>query len=294
MNGWLIVNAFLQTEKFAQLYALLTGAANARGIQLQIKTSDEVLIDVQSDKNMLSDSKPDFVLFWDKDVLLAKRLEKQGIPLFNSAAAVEICDSKALTALALVENGVRTPKTFIAPKTFENVGYNRTEFLDAAEKSLHYPMIIKETYGSFGAQVYLAQNRAQAEDILRKIGHKDCILQEFIAASRGRDVRVNVVGGKAVCAMLRYNDGDFRSNITNGGKAQSYSLNFAQEQIAIAAANAVGADFAGVDVLFGADGRPLVCEVNSNPHFKSTLDCTGVDLSGYILDYIQERICAVG
>ena len=113
-------------------------------------------------------------------------------------------------------------------------------------------------------------------------------MQEFIACSKGKDIRVNIVGGKAVAAMLRYNDNDFRSNISNGGKSKPIALTAAQERAAIAACEAVGADFAGVDILLGE--TPLVCEVNSNPHFKSTLDCTGVDLSEYILRHIAERI----
>ena len=61
------------------------------------------------------------------------------------------------------------------------------------------------------------------------------------------------------------------------------------EAIAIAATEAIGLDFAGVDVLFGNDG-PIVCEVNSNPHFKSSLECTGVDMSEKIIEYIVEKI----
>ena len=114
-------------------------------------------------------------------------------------------------------------------------------------------------------------------------------MQEFIAESCGRDVRVNVVGGKVVSAMERYNDTDFRSNITNGGKMKKAALTPEIEMAAIRGAEAIGLDFAGVDVLFGKDG-PIVCEVNSNPHFKSSLECTGIDMSEGIMDYITEQM----
>ena len=69
---------------------------------------------------------------------------------------------------------------------------------------------------------------------------------------------------------------------------QAYTPDEAQAAVALEACRAIGLDFAGVDVLFGPDGMPLVCEVNSNPHFKSSYDCTGVDMSQAILAYLRE------
>lgn len=88
--------------------------------------------------------------------------------------------------------------------------------------------------------------------------------------------------------MYRYNDRDFRSNISNGGSMREYKASDAQIELAVNACKALGLDFGGVDVLFGSNGRPVVCEVNSNPHFKSTFDCTGVDISECILKYIGD------
>lgn len=278
-TGWLVVNGFLGGAKYSELYAYLLTAARKQSINLVLMRNDDLVGTMPA--------LPDFVLFWDKDVALARRLERAGVPVFNSARAIEICDNKILTAEAL-EGKVATPKTVIAPKTFEGVGYTDLEFLKKVGGMLSYPMVIKEAYGSFGKQVYLAENYKKAVCVVGKIGHKDFLMQEFIARSSGKDIRVNVVGGKVVAAMLRCNDGDFRSNITGGGKAQSITLTAAQEKTAIAACEAVGADFAGVDILLGE--IPLVCEVNSNPHFKSTYECTGVDMSEYILRHIAERL----
>ena len=101
------------------------------------------------------------------------------------------------------------------------------------------------------------------------------------------------MGDRAVCAILRENPDDFRSNISGGGKATGIAVDKAIADLAISACKAVDADFAGVDILLGKDG-PLVCEVNSNPHFESTLTATGVDLSEYVVAYIKEQVCAVG
>lgn len=287
MKGWLVVNSFLHTNKFEEIYGFLKSASARRGISLDIVRSSDILCDVEDGFSAFS--KPDFVLFWDKDIMLAKRLEMAGLKLFNSASAVEICDNKALTAIAL-SGKVLTPRTVIAPKTFEGVNYCDKKFVSDAVQILGLPIVIKEVCGSFGGQVYLAEDLSEAERMADKIGYKDFIMQQFISSSRGKDIRVNVVGGKAVCSMLRYNENDFRSNITNGGKMKRVELSAEFEDAAVAACNAIGLDFAGVDVLFGADGEPVVCEVNSNPHFKSSLECTGVDLSEYIIDYIAEKL----
>ena len=286
MRAWLVVNGFVGSDKFRELYVFLSRAAEKRNISLSIKTNDSLALPLG--EKIADSDRPDFVLFWDKDISLAKRLEGEGVKLFNCASAIEICDNKALTAERLLGK-VSTPKTIIAPKTFEGVGYNRHEFIENATRVLGLPLVIKESYGSFGAQVYLANSIEEAINTVLKLGHKDFIMQEFIKESCGRDVRVNVVGGRVVCAMERYNENDFRSNITNGGKMKKINLSHEMEIAAIQAAEAIGLDFAGVDVLFGNDG-PIICEVNSNPHFKSSLECTGVDMSEKIMDYIVEKM----
>ena len=287
MTGWLVVNNFIDSTKFKEIYGFLINAGKKHGIDIVMKKTGEIVCAVgERVKDM-----PDFVLFWDKDVNLAKRLEEQGMRVFNSAEAVEICDSKALTAMRLAKLGVRTPKTYLAPKTVEALGYRDLNFRKTASEKLGYPIIIKEVFGSFGAQVYLAENFESAKEIIKKIGSRDFIMQEFIAESRGRDIRVNVVGGRVCSAMLRYSvNGDFRSNISNGGHMKKAELTAEQEKAALDACRAIGLDFAGVDVLVGKDGESIICEVNSNPHFKSSYECTGVDISEDIIRHIKDRL----
>jgi len=91
------------------------------------------------------------------------------------------------------------------------------------------------------------------------------------------------------CMKRRGADGEFRSNIGNGGSGEAVTLTKEQEAVALAAASAVGADFAGVDLLLGKDG-PLVCEVNSNPHFTGTLRYLGVNLADHIFADIKQKI----
>ena len=286
MKGWLIVNGFIGSSKFREIYEYLSRAAARLEITLEIKASDTFIAPVG--EKLLLDDKPDFILFWDKDVHLARRLEGEGVRLFNSSRAIEICDSKILTAAAISKE-VTTPKTVLSAKTFEGVGYCDLEFVEKTADILGLPLIIKEEYGSFGAQVYLAKTLDDARNIVKSLGYKGFVMQEFIKESEGRDMRVNVVGGKIVSAMERYNENDFRSNISNGGSMRGIELPKEFAEAAVKTCQIIGLDFAGVDILFGKDG-PVVCEVNSNPHFKSSLECTGVDMSEEIMKYIAEQM----
>lgn len=281
MTGWLVVNGFLHSDKFNEIYNWLKTAFEKKGHTIDVYTNIE-LSNITEITN-----KPDFVLFWDKDIPLAKRLEKMGLKLFNSALAIENCDNKALTYIEL-KGIVNMPKTIVAPMTYRNIGYNNTDFVKNAIDKLGLPIVIKECYGSFGQQVYLAESYEKAIEIVTNT-NEPLIFQEFIAESKGKDIRINMVGNQAVASMLRYNNNDFRANITNGGSMKNYTPT--EEEIAVAqkVCKALNLDFGGVDILFGKNG-PIVCEVNSNAHFKNIFDCTGVNVADYIGEYIEKCV----
>ncbi len=285
MKAWLVVNSFMDNQKFINLYELLSSAFEKQNVSLEIKTASDISLEVGQKIN----NKPDFAIFWDKDIYLAERLEKNGVRLFNSSRAILLCDNKILMYQELANKGIKIPRTFVAPKTFEGLNYSKRDFLNSVIEEIGFPIVVKEAYGSFGEQVYLADNEDSLKKIIDQIGYKDFLMQEFIASSKGRDIRINVVGDKAVVSMLRQNDNDFRSNISSGGHGEKYEPNKEYLELAVKAAQALGLDFAGVDVLFGEDG-PIICEVNSNPQFASTLKATGVNLADYIVEYILSNL----
>ena len=285
MKAWLVVNSFMDNQKFNNLYELLSAAFKKQNVSLEIKNASYVSLEV----GVKILNKPDFAIFWDKDIYLAERLEKEGVRLFNSSRAVLLCDNKILMYQELTNKGIKIPRTFIAPKTFEGLNYSKRDFLNNVIKEIGFPIVVKEAYGSFGEQVYLANDIDSLNKIVDQIGYKDFLMQEFIASSRGKDIRINVVGNKAVVSMLRENDNDFRSNISSGGHGEKYEPKPEYLDLAVKAAQALGLDFAGVDVLFGKD-RPIICEVNSNPQFASTLKATGVNLADYIAEYILNNL----
>lgn len=282
MEGALVVNNFLATEKFRDIYSRLENAFSEREVSLSLYTNSS-LCHVRGGDIPFRE-KPDFVLFWDKDVSLARAIEEKGILCVNSADAIEKCDDKAKMHLALGD--IPCPKTIIAPMTFPNIGFTDTSFLASVAERLGFPIVVKEVCGSFGAQVYLARDFDELLKITTEHQSVPLLFQQLIEESFGRDIRINVVGGRVCAAMLRESkNGDFRSNVTLGGSTLPYSPSDAECELALEAAKRLGLDFAGIDILFGKRG-PLLCEVNSNAHFKSTYDCTGVDLAACIAEHI--------
>lgn len=271
MNGILLVNHFLNGEKFNELHSHLVKSAKKQNINLVIKTNLELAAD---------EVNTDFVLLWDKDINLARRIEKGGVPVFNSSSSVAVCDDKARTYIEL-SGIVPQPKTLVAPKTYFDV--DMSEFVDNVIACLGLPLVFKECFGSFGEQVYLCKTR---EDVMSHITAKPFILQEFISDSAGSDTRIEIVGGKFVSAVKRNNPADFRSNVTNGGTMTPVVPNNKMIETALKACEVLGLTFGGVDIL----DNGMVCEVNSNAHIINIMNATGIDIAPVIFDEITEQL----
>jgi RimK family alpha-L-glutamate ligase len=292
MTGILVVNEFLHSGKFNEIHHWLLQAAEKQNIDLKLTTNAQLLIDIQNPESREARF-ADFILFWDKDVKLACYLEQLGYPVFNSSRAIGICDDKALTHLTLMNSGIPMPRTIIAPMTFANIGYTNYDFLPEAAKRLGFPMVVKESFGSFGQQVYLVKNGEELLDQMRQLGTKPVIFQKYVESSFGRDIRLQVVGGRVIAAMYRYSEsGDFRTNLSIGGRMEAYEPRKEQCDLAIRCCEIIGLDFAGVDILFGEKEEPVVCEVNSNAHFKNIFDCTGVNAAEAIIGHVLKKLGA--
>jgi len=292
MTGWLVVNEFLHSNKFDEIHNWLQDAAERQGIKLIRKTNAQLLIELPyRDFPEGGRADVDFVLFWDKDVRLARYLELMGYKVYNSSEAIYACDDKSMTHFLLTGAGIPMPRTIVAPMTFDNIGYTSTGFLEETAERLGFPLIVKECFGSFGQQVYLVKDLNELIDKVRQIGTKPMLFQEYIKTSHGRDIRLQVVGNQVIAAMYRYSDsGDFRANLTIGGKMKPYRPTDKQVNLAVKCCEILGLDFAGVDILFGEEEEPIVCEVNSNAHFKNIYDCTGVNAADAIISHIKSSL----
>ncbi len=293
--GWMIFNGSLNDKKYVEIDEMYKLAAYKAGIMLECIPNNGLagVIQGRASSSYLSgiSSRPDFILFADKDVRLAKHLELCGFRLFNNSYAIAICDDKIMTYQALSAAGIAIPKTIFAPLAYRKLEESaQSRFLQMIEDELNYPIVVKEAFGSFGEQVYLAKNRQELSQLYSRLQLRPHLYQQYISSSFGRDVRLHVVGDRVVASMLRTNENDFRANITNGGKMHSFTPSEAFQNVAIEASKAVNADYSGVDLLFGADGEPIVCEINSNAHIKNILNCTGINIADIIFDYIMRTI----
>jgi ribosomal protein S6--L-glutamate ligase len=153
------------------------------------------------------------------------------------------------------------------------------------------PLVIKLLEGTQGIGVVLAETKKAAESVIEAfMGLKANILvQEYIKESGGADIRCLVVGDRVVAAMKRQAaEGEFRSNLHRGGSASIVKLTPEERKTAVKAANIMGLNVAGVDILRSARG-PLVMEVNSSPGLGGIETATGKDVAGMIIEFIEKN-----
>ena len=314
-QGWLIVNEYLDTEKFLEIRKLFLSGAEKKNVKLTVYTNADFAVDLSGavvKSRAFDEGEPEFIIFYDKDIALASALEKMGYRLYNSADAIDVCDSKVKTATRISEYNLNCrgdeakilmPKTYKVPFTYENIGIKDSysfDFLEYVEKDLceagegalsdAYPMRIKESNSSFGMGVHLAGSREEAVKLICEYGNKECIIQEYLSYSSGRDYRLQMVSDKCVCAMMRSNENDFRANITNGGKMSEYKPTDEDLSLARNVMKCLKLDFAGIDIMHDKSGRTVFLEANSNAHFKNIYDLTGINAAEKMIEYIVGKV----
>ena len=289
MPGCIVYNGFWNPDGPPEAVRRLCGAAAARGEDLIPMPNTAMTAVFGSHLEVAGWPGHPYALFWDKDIRLARALEATGVRLYNPAAGVAVCDDKAATHLALVGERIPMPRTLVAPMTYQHMGPPAAAFLRLAGEQLGFPLVVKECFGSLGGQVYLARTPAELGGMMPQLAARPFLLQEFVAASAGTDLRLYVVGDRVAAAMRRRSATDFRANIGAGGQAEPYSPTQEEVRLALACSRRLGVPLAGVDILHDGDGRPLVCEVNSSAQMMAISACTGVDVAGEIMEYV---LCA--
>lgn len=294
LNGWIIYNGHVTSSKFIDLFFNLQEICATKGLNTKLVKHHELVPVIEKGKPILkglyNEEKPDFIIYWDKDTALARHLEIMGFKVYNSALAIKNCDNKSLTYQILSEYEVPMPKTINAPLVYPSCKITDYSFYDVVEQELGYPFVLKESYGSFGMQVYLIHNREEFLGKVDELQYVPHLYQEFIESSKGRDMRLYVVGDRVVASMLRSSETDFRANAELGGDAFAYEPTESQKELALRCANILGVDFAGIDLLFGENDEAIVCEVNSNAHMKAIMKCTGINVAEIIIDYIKNDL----
>jgi RimK family alpha-L-glutamate ligase len=216
-------------------------------------------------------------------------IEERGIPVMNSPRAIERAVDKFYTTALLREAGLPTPETAVCERMADAMDTARTMLAGG-------DVILKPIFGSMGHGLVRLTDPDAAFRVLRSLEQVRAVfyLQRAIDHG-GRDIRVFVVGGRIVGAIERWApDGDWRTNVARGASAQPFTLPAEWVPLALRAAAAVGADYAGVDLLPSHDGTVFVLEVNAIPGWQGLQRATGVDVAAAIVEHLERRVPASG
>ncbi|MFN1833874.1 30S ribosomal protein S6--L-glutamate ligase [Balneola sp. MJW-20] len=184
----------------------------------------------------------------------------------------------------LASAGVGLPKT-----VFTNYSREVKKLIESVGGS---PLIVKLLEGTQGYGVVLAPTKKAAESMIEAFHSMKArvIVQEFIEESKGADIRAFVVDGKVVGAMKRQGkEGEFRSNLHQGGSGSLIKLSKQERAVALTAAKAMGLPIAGVDMLQSSRG-PLILEVNSSPGLEGIENTTGKDIASSVINYVAKTV----
>lgn len=215
----------------------------------------------------------------------AQALDRHGVPVVNAPGTIRVCGDKAEASLALAEAGVPTPRTRLA--------WDLEGARDALEE-LGGEAVLKPPVGSWGrllARVTDEETLRALVDHKRTLGgprHGVLYLQEAVAKD-GRDVRAFVAGGEVLCAIERRNPDDWITNTARGAQAQALEVDDALESVCLEAAEAVGGGVLALDLMPRPDGTWTCHEVNHSMEFRNSVDPTGVDIPGHVIEHLARE-----
>ncbi|KOR30125.1 ribosomal protein S6 modification protein [Achromatium sp. WMS2] len=222
------------------------------------------------------------VTFYGTAVL--RQFEMMGVYPLNESVAITRGRDKLRAMQLLSRKGIGLPVTGFA--------HSPDDIQDLVQMVGGTPLVIKLLEGTQGIGVVLAETSQAASSVIEAfMGLKANILaQEFIKEAGGADIRCLVVGDRVVAAMKRQaKSGEFRSNLHRGGNATLIKITPEERSTAIRAANIIGLNVAGVDILRANHG-PVVMEVNSSPGLKGIEQVTGKDIASMIIELVERNV----
>jgi ribosomal protein S6--L-glutamate ligase len=215
---------------------------------------------------------------------VVRQFEMMGVLTLNDSVAISRSRDKLRSLQLLAKKGVGLPVTGFAHS------------IDATNELISMcggaPLVVKLLQGTQGMGVVLAETKKAAESVIEafKEVRADILVQEYIAESKGADIRCIVLGKKVIAAMERQGiDGEFRSNLHRGGKAKKIAITPDERKTAIKAARIMGLNLAGVDLLRSARG-PLVIEVNSSPGLEGIENATNKNCADAIIQFLENSL----
>lgn len=211
---------------------------------------------------------------------VVRQFEQAGTAVINGADAIRLARNKFMTLQSLAHDRIPVPDSFLV--------VNLKGFEQAVAALGGYPVVVKMPSSRQGAGVARVGSRVTAEFIMHNLQDitKGLLIQEYVPSPGRLDIRAFVLGGRVLGAMaLRPGNGDFRSNIHLTGSGKPMILDRMLRQLAIQAAQSVGLEIAGVDMMVGEAGQGKVIEVNYTPGFRGLEKATEMDIATQIIQY---------
>ncbi|CCQ52757.1 Ribosomal protein S6 glutaminyl transferase [Crocosphaera watsonii WH 8502] len=214
---------------------------------------------------------------------VVRQFEMMGVFSVNQSQAISRSRDKLRCLQILARHGIGLPVTGFA---------HDTEDIDGLIETVGgAPLVIKLLEGTQGIGVVLAETYQAAKSVIKAFRglNANILVQEYIKEAKGADIRCFVVGDKVVAAMKRQGaEGEFRSNLHRGGKAEGIKLTPEERSTEVRSANAMGLKVAGVDLLRSNHGL-VIMEVNSSPGLEGIEKATGVDVADKIIEFIEKN-----
>ncbi|MCH5153942.1 MAG: RimK family alpha-L-glutamate ligase [Clostridiales bacterium] len=286
MKGLIVVNAYAPTTDTRQVVRMREELLKL-GVTTDAVLNDMFFARVLSGEIADFSRGYDFCLYLDKDKYASRALSKY-IRLFNSADAIERCDDKMTTHLLLDGSGIPMPDTVAGLLCYDKTAEIKDESVNKIADALGLPVVVKQAYGSMGTGVFKADTAEQLKSLMERFKCEPHLFQRYIASSKGRDLRVIVVGGKVLGGIQRRSNNDFRSNIGLGGSAKKADVPDEVKSYALTAAKVLGLDYCGIDFLYGE--KFLLCEVNSNAFFDAFEHATEINVAAAYARHIVQTI----
>lgn len=289
MNGIIIVNQELghnayKIKRYKEEFSKL-------GISLDVFVNDGTLAMIKDNELSINLPACEFIIYLDKDIYLARILEKAGYRLFNKADFIKLCDDKALTNIACASRGIKMPDTITGPLFYSpELKEENLKFLDDVIAKLGLPLILKRVYGSLGLGVYLIKSKEELIEAYKEHCRAPILFQKYVGSSYGVSARVIIIDKKVVGGFIRYNKTDFRSNF--GANASSRPLKEGDKCFELASyiAKELDIEYAGIDFMFLENSEPILCEINSNAFFEEFEKVTGINVAKEYALMIKRKI----
>lgn len=289
MNGIIITNQEIghnvyKIKRYKEEFSKLD-------ISLDVFANDGTLAMIKDNELSINLPKCDFIIYLDKDIYLARILEKAGYRLFNKADFIKLCDDKALTNIACASRGIKMPDTITGPLFYsQELKEENLRFLDDVIAKLGLPLILKRVYGSLGLGVYLIKSKQELIEAYKEHCRAPILFQKYVGSSYGVSARVIIIDKKVAGGFIRYNKTDFRSNF--GENASSRPLKEGDKcfELAHYIAKELDIEYAGIDFMFLESGEPILCEINSNAFFEEFEKVTGINVAKEYALMIKRKI----